>query len=180
MMAAAVPKSDTARIDLAETADFDVGGLRVSPARREVSINGERRELEPRVAQVLVALAQARPDVVSRDKLIEQCWDGRIVGDDALNRCIVALRHLAREFSPQPFEIETVPRVGYALVERPEVTAARRNGSIRRRLAVAALLAVVLLATAYVALNGFRFGRDSRRSTVWPRFRIGSSRSSRT
>ena len=81
-------------------------------------MNGERRELEPRVAQVLVALASARPAVVSRDRLIDQCWDGRIVGDDAINRCIVALRHLAKEFSPEPFAIETVPRVGYSLVER--------------------------------------------------------------
>jgi len=78
----------------------------------------DRRELEPKVAQVLVALVSAQSEVVSRDRLIEQCWDGRIVGDDALNRCIVALRHLAKQFSPEPFAIETVPRVGYFLVER--------------------------------------------------------------
>ena len=113
MMADFGPGAGASRIDLAETPDFDLGGLRVSPARREVHMNGERRELEPKVAQVLVALASARPDVVSRDRLIEQCWDGRIVGDDAINRCIVALRHLAKEFSPEPFAIETVPRVGY-------------------------------------------------------------------
>lgn len=76
------------RIDLGETADFDLGGLCVSPAHREVRLNGKRRELEPKVAQVLVALAAVRPQVVSRDRLIEQGWDGRVVGDDALNRCI--------------------------------------------------------------------------------------------
>ena len=118
---------DAPRIDLAETPDFDLGGLRVSPARREVAMDDERRELEPRVAQVLVALASARPEVVSRDRLIEQCWDGRMVGDDALNRCIVALRHLAKEFSPEPFLIETVPRVGYTLIERGVSAATRRQ-----------------------------------------------------
>jgi TolB-like protein/DNA-binding winged helix-turn-helix (wHTH) protein len=151
-------KVDTDRINLAETADFDLGGLRVCPAHREVRMNGERRELEPRVAQVLIALASARPEVVSRDRLIEQCWDGRIVGDDALNRCIVALRHLAKEFSPQPFEIETVPRVGYSLVERPDIAAARGAGKFRTKIAFAALL--ILLVAAGLAFGWSRFGRD--------------------
>ncbi|MEO6114180.1 MAG: winged helix-turn-helix domain-containing protein [Sphingomicrobium sp.] len=113
-------------------------------------MNGERRELEPKVAQVLVALALARSNVVSRDRLIEQCWDGRIVGDDALNRCIVALRHLAKDFSPEPFAIETVPRVGYSLVERPEIAAARSAGKTRKKVAIGALLILLVIATALV------------------------------
>lgn len=147
--------SGASRINLSETADFDLGGLRVSPAHREVQMNGERRELEPRVAQVLVALASARPGVVSRDRLIEQCWDGRVVGDDAINRCILALRHLAKEFSPEPFAIETVPRVGYSLVERPEVAAAR-GARKARTVALAGLLVLVIVAAALI--------------WAWPRF----------
>ena len=135
-------------IDLSQTADFDLGGLRVSPAHREAHMNGERRELEPRVAQVLVALASARPAVVSRDRLIEQCWDGRIVGDDAINRCIVALRQLAKHFSPEPFVIETVPRVGYTLVERGAADAPAAKGwtLFRPKIVVAALLLLVIAA----------------------------------
>jgi len=116
-MAGAGPDTSASRIDLAETGDFDLGALRVSPAHREVRFNSERRELEPRVTQVLVALASARPAVVSRERLIDQCWEGRIVGDDSIRRCIVALRHLAKEFSPEPFTIQTVSKVGYSLIE---------------------------------------------------------------
>lgn len=105
------------RVKLGQSADFDIGGLRVSPARRQISFNRETQTLEPRVMQVLVALAEARPSVVSRDQLAQACWGGLNVGDDAMNRCIVALRRLAREFDPEPFTIETVPRVGYALRE---------------------------------------------------------------
>ena len=118
MMAGAGSRLRETWIDLAETPDFDLGNLRVRPSRRQVFRgNALCRDLEPRVMQVLVALASARPEVISRDRLIESCWNGRIVGDDAINRCIVALRHLARETAPQPFSIETVPRVGYYLVE---------------------------------------------------------------
>ena len=147
------------QINLAETPDFDLGGLRVSPAHRLVGENGEQKELEPKVVQVLVALASARPQVVSRDRLIEQCWDGRIVGDDALNRCIVALRQLARQFSPEPFAIETVTRVGYCLVERPadEAVAVRRSGP-RFTMTAAALLFLVLMAIG-IGIAVPRFGR---------------------
>ena len=114
---------------------------------------GKYRVLEPKVVQVLIALASARPAVVSRDKLIEQCWDGRIVGDDALNRCILALRHLAKEYSPEPFAIETVPRVGYSLVERPLAgLSADRARSTREKLAIAgSVIAIAAAAGVFIA-----------------------------
>src|SRR3954453_8171318 len=133
---------DAPRINLADTPDFDLGGLRVSPAHREVRKDEDRRELEPKVLQVLVALATAESEVVSRDRLIEQCWDGRIVGDDALNRCIVALRHLAKEFLPEPFAIETVPRVGYRLIEGASGEKPKWRRRTLQRGIVAALIVV--------------------------------------
>jgi len=147
------------QINLAETPDFDLGGLRVSPAHRVVGANGEQKELEPKILQVLVALASARPQVVSRDRLIEQCWDGRIVGDDALNRCIVALRQLAKEFSPEPFAIETVTRVGYCLVEGESAgLAVPSRRFFRPKPAIAAILALVLV-TVGLAFGFSRFDR---------------------
>jgi len=149
---------DVPQINLAETPDFDLGGLRVRPAHRLVVANGEQKELEPKVAQVLIALSSARPRVVSRDRLIEQCWDGRIVGDDALNRCIVALRHLAKEFSPEPFTIETVPRVGYSLLEGSNGRSHPPRWALRSKLIPAAILVALLIATVLIIVVP-RFGR---------------------
>jgi TolB-like protein/DNA-binding winged helix-turn-helix (wHTH) protein/tetratricopeptide (TPR) repeat protein len=135
------------RIDLAQEPPFDLGDMRVVPAERSVIVDGQRRELQPRVMQVLVALAKARPEVVSRDKLIDLCWEGRIVGDDSLNRCILALRHLAQEFTPNLFIIETVPRIGHRLIEGSEqdrkVVATR---SPIKRWPIAAALSLLLIA----------------------------------
>src|SRR3954463_11201642 len=150
---------DAPRINLADSPDFDLGGLRVSPAHREVRKDEDRRELEPKVLQVLVALATAESEVVSRDRLIEQCWDGRIVGDDALNRCIVALRHLAKDFSPEPFAIETVPRVGYSLIERTnEAQPVRRRRRLQAGAAGVSLL--VLIAAGILAVDGPDFFKN--------------------
>jgi len=156
--------TETSRVDLAATPDFDLGGVRVRPARRQLCTpGGATHDLEPRVMQVLVALAGEQGKVVSRDRLIEACWEGRIVGDDSLNRCVVALRRLAASIDPPPFTIETVPRVGYSLVERegeaqppapaspePEAKPGRSRLRLSRR-GVAAAAAVLVLVLAVLA-----------------------------
>lgn len=65
--------------------------------------------------QALVCLARAEGRVVSRDELIKCCWNGQTVGDDAINRCIGKVRHLARWEDKTYFAIETIPRIGYRL-----------------------------------------------------------------
>ena len=109
--------ADTARIDLATATPFRIGALCVEPALRQVSTTATDAEtLEPRVMLVLVALARAEGGIVSRDQLIEQCWDSRIVGDDSINRVISRLRKLAGVHGDALFSIETISKVGYRLV----------------------------------------------------------------
>ena len=123
-------RDNSAAIDLASTEEFILGGAVIKPSRRLICWGGDKKtELEPRVMQVLVALASARGDVVSRDKLIELCWGGRIVGDDAISRCIQVLRHVSHEIEPPAFSVETIPRVGYALVESAAPPEARTGQS---------------------------------------------------
>lgn len=150
-----VPLPAVECIDLADEPDFCIGGMRVKPAQRLVLLGSETRELQPRVMQVLVALAQARPAVVSRESLARLCWDGRIVSDDALNRCILMLRQLAEQFRPPPFVIETVPRVGHRLIELvrdaardDEIPVSRRKTRLTLPATMAAVLVVAALALA--------------------------------
>ena len=84
-----------AAIRLADVAPFRLGDLRVQPATRQLFRGDSSEVLEPRVMQVLVALAQANGAVITRDELIERCWDGRIVTDDAINRVLSRIRHVA-------------------------------------------------------------------------------------
>lgn len=174
-MADADAEVGASRIDLAATPDFELGRLCVRPAHRHVrSGDAFCRELEPRVMQVLVALASARPGVVSRDRLIAQCWNGRIVGDDAINRCIVALRHLTKEIEPPPFAIETVPRVGYSLVlpnddglaDPSEATPAPGGGAAPWRRWLLGAIGTVIVASAL--LLAFFLWRTDRAGGMGP------------
>ena len=124
-------------MDLAGEATFHLGVLEVSPPTCVVTWPGGRQVLQPRVMQVLVMLAQARGAVVSRDALIVECWDGRIVGEDAITRVMVQLRRLAQRLDRRGYDLETIPRVGYRLASADGSETSRggppRRGSIGRR-----------------------------------------------
>jgi TolB-like protein len=103
-------------IDLAREADFALGGALVRPALRLFAMNGAREIVEPRVMQVLVALARRAGEVVGRDELVMTCWKGRIVGEDALQRAVAKVRKLGH--ASGAFAVETIPKVGYRLTTR--------------------------------------------------------------
>ena len=104
------------RIVLAHEAPFDLGPLRIEPATRQLRCGARAITLEPRVMQVLVVLARADGGIVTRDELIARCWDGRIVGDDAINRVISRIRTLAGNFGAGEWTVETITKVGYRLL----------------------------------------------------------------
>jgi DNA-binding winged helix-turn-helix (wHTH) protein/tetratricopeptide (TPR) repeat protein len=104
------------RVVLAHELPFTIGKLRVHPATRQVEAHGDQETVEPRVMQVFVALARANGTIVTRDELIECCWDGRIVTDDAINRVLSRIRQLGSVIGRGSFNVETVTKVGYRLV----------------------------------------------------------------
>ena len=131
-------------IELAIEAPFRLGTLEITPAALEMRRANDVITLEPRVMQVLVALRRADGRVVSREDLLELCWEGRIVGDDSLNRSVSQLRKaLADE---EGVSVDTIPRVGYRLkfdadaaaaVPLPANDATRPGPSRRTRIFVA-------------------------------------------
>jgi DNA-binding winged helix-turn-helix (wHTH) protein/tetratricopeptide (TPR) repeat protein len=106
------------RIDLAHAPDFMIGDLHVRPSTRELARGDDRAIAEPRVMQVLVALHRAGGAVVSKDDLALSCWEGRVVGEDAINRVLSRLRKLTDGIAAGAFHVETVTRVGYRMIHK--------------------------------------------------------------
>lgn len=107
---------EPAIITLARARPFQLGAVQVRPATREVIGPSGREVLEPRVMQVLVALARADGEIVTRDDLIASCWEGRIVGEDAITRVISRLRRSTVGVGRDGWTLETVTKVGYRLL----------------------------------------------------------------
>lgn len=138
---------------LANEGDFSVGSLRVSPSACRVYAGTSEIRVEAQTMAVLIVLARANGGTVSRDALVEACWQGRVVSDDAIARSIAKVRALAKGMDPAPFTLETLPKVGYRLVAsadapEPRHAAARptqsRNRSSWRPLAIVAAVAVAI------------------------------------
>jgi DNA-binding winged helix-turn-helix (wHTH) protein/tetratricopeptide (TPR) repeat protein len=133
--------------ELAAREPFQVGNATIDPVSREARWSGGEERLQPQTLKVLLALLGKRGDVVTRDELVQLCWDGRFVGDDVINRSISLLRHFGERSGA--FAIHTVPRAGYRLVESGRRAAARRGRRIATVAAIAAVAAAI--AAAFVA-----------------------------
>ena len=119
-----------------------MGAATIDPLSHEARFNGAKERLQPQNLKVLVALVQKIGLVVTRDELIERCWDGRAIGDDVIHRAISTLRQFAAKAGG--FEIETVPRCGYRLIEQSPPTRLR-YWLIGASASVASLLAATAL-----------------------------------
>ena len=80
-------------------------------------IQGEESvHVEPKVMEVLLALAAEQGDVVSRERLFDLVWPDVIVTDSAINRSVSDLRRVLGDDPRRPTYIETIPKVGYRLL----------------------------------------------------------------
>jgi Tol biopolymer transport system component/DNA-binding winged helix-turn-helix (wHTH) protein len=152
------------KLTLARELPFALAGTQVRPAALEVETDGHVTALEPRVMKVLVALHRAKGHPVSRDEMIDLCWDGRIVTEGALNRCVAQLRK-ALGCNPN-IRLDTIATVGYRLqagadvqkltpaneTRAPPAAEAARPARPRWMLATGAAAAVVAIAVVAVVV----------------------------
>lgn len=95
---------------------FYLGPWLVEPPLNRLRKNGTAVQLEPKIMQVLLRLAEAPGEVLSKDELIKAVWADTFVTDDVLTRSISELRKVLQDDPKQPKFIETISRAGYRLI----------------------------------------------------------------
>lgn len=95
---------------------FRIGDWEILPMRRVMRSGDTEIVPEPKVWGVLMALAERGGDVVTRDELIAEVWDGRLTSDEPINRCISQLRKHLGDKRPYRY-IKPVTGSGYVLQE---------------------------------------------------------------
>lgn len=92
----------------------------VDPAIDEIGSPSARQKLEPRTMRLLLCLAKAGKGVVSTETLLDEVWQGVVVGPSSVYQAVSNLRRLLGDTDTTPRLIATVPRKGYRLLVAPE------------------------------------------------------------
>ncbi len=95
---------------------FTLDQWSINPLTGTFSRGGHDTHVEPKVMDVLLALARQSGEVVSRQDLLDDIWSGVIVTDDVLTRCISELRTLLGDTGKTRAYIRTIPKRGYSLI----------------------------------------------------------------
>ncbi len=93
---------------------FRLGSCLVIPDRNRIEREGRFVQVEPRVMDVLAALAEHAGTVVSRGDLVDRVWGNDRGSDETLSRSISLLRRAFGELGAEPM-ITTIPKRGYRL-----------------------------------------------------------------
>lgn len=72
-----------------------------------------RTQLEPLLVEVLSYFCRHPGEMISREKLVEEVWQSRIITDNAVNRVIAKLRKQLGDDPRAPRFIATFPKKGY-------------------------------------------------------------------
>ncbi|HEU4664311.1 MAG TPA: winged helix-turn-helix domain-containing protein, partial [Dokdonella sp.] len=132
------------------------GDVRIDPGRHVLQVRADTVEIEPKPFALLIALAEARGDVVDKRDLLERLWPRQIVTDAVLNQCVLRARQAIGDDDHRM--VVTVHRRGYRLGPAVEAipgeppASPTGGGSPPRRRAVRAAIALVGIAVAAAAV----------------------------
>jgi len=140
-----------------------IGEIIFDPTCNQLTVGGEMRPLEPRLARLLEMLCNAQGEPVARDDLLKTVSTLPHAGDEVLTQAMSRLRQVLGDDPKAPRYIKTVPRRGYALVAPvsdyagPQTEAEATSSRLRRHLPWYVAAAAVLVA---VFLAGYLYDRQ--------------------
>ena len=141
---------------------FMLDDWEVLPSQRILRRGQQVERPEPMVFDVLLALARRNGDLVTKDELIDEVWQGRAFSDEVIQQKISQLRSHLEDKKPYQF-IGTLPRKGYQLLRPVELLVrpaseepgppVSTSGGDRRWKLVALAVVVGFLATVWLSLT---------------------------
>ena len=166
------------RVETVPESDFRIGDRLVQPSLNRVRTPEQTFQLEPKIMRVLRCLSERPGEVVSKERLFAEVWQGTYVSEDVLTRAIAELRRVFEDSAAAPRVIETIRKSGYRLLLSPQPAeaapappgvsrTAARSGPVTAR---AVLIAVVLAAA--VATTAILLWSQRRASPARPPMRI--------
>lgn len=98
------------------TRSFYIGDWLVEPKLNKISRHGEVHQVEPKLIEVLVYLAEYQGEVRTKDEIITEVWKEAYITENVLSRAISKLRKILSDDAEEPHIIETIRKQGYRLI----------------------------------------------------------------
>lgn len=95
---------------------FFIAEWQIQPQLNRILLADTIVQVEPRIMEVLVVLANRAGEVVTRTELMETVWADRVVGEEAITRSISELRKVFNDNAQAPHVIQTIRKTGYRLL----------------------------------------------------------------
>ena len=99
-----------------ETSSVKFCGYLFHRKQGTISLNNELFHLEHQQAKILNLLIDNRNEVVSREQIADQVWQGVIVEDNTISKAITRLRKVFNDSAKSPQIIKTIPKKGYQFI----------------------------------------------------------------
>lgn len=140
---------------LVNSSQFTVGEWTVEPGLGRIRRGGVSTDLEPRILDLLIYLAEHAGETVGTDELAQSVWLGRAVTDQPVYQGIAQLRKALGDRARRPRYIVTITKKGYRLIAPVKVgTPDLPDGRRRRRPRYLTPTLSTLLAAVALLLGG--------------------------
>jgi len=114
-------------------ADFRLAGWLVQPSLNRLSCDDQVVQLEPKLMDVLVYLAENAGQVMSKIDITDAVWTDVFITESVITRSIAGLRRAFGDDVKSPRFIETISKRGYRLIAQVERVSATNELSTQPR-----------------------------------------------
>jgi DNA-binding winged helix-turn-helix (wHTH) protein len=117
--------------DQLSAADFRIAQWLVQPSLNRLSCGEREVQVEPKLMDVLVYLAENAGRVVSKNDITDAVWPDLFITESVITRSIAGLRRALGDDAKDPRFIETISKRGYRLIaEVDRGTASERQSAL--------------------------------------------------
>jgi len=96
--------------------DFRFDEFEIDLGQQELRRSGQVVRIEPQVFELLVYLVRNSNRIVSKEELIEEVWQGRVISEAALSSCVSAARRAIGDSGKDQRRIRTASKRGFRFV----------------------------------------------------------------
>jgi tetratricopeptide (TPR) repeat protein/TolB-like protein/DNA-binding winged helix-turn-helix (wHTH) protein len=94
--------------------------MHVQPLKGQVDGRTGTQHLPPKAVEVLLCLASASGELVTREQLLNEVWGVDQGSQEALSHAISEIRHVLNDNRNDPIYLQTLPKRGYRLLVNPQ------------------------------------------------------------